>query len=180
LGVFLLAIFDSAGIPIPAALDALVVVTAALGPGKAYSTAAIATIGSVVGNMILFHVSRKGGEAYLARFTLHGRGARLRERFQEYGLITIFVPAVIPIPLPLKVFVICAGALGVKPLTFFVVISAARIPRYFGLAYLGAQVGENSAAWLKQHAWHMAAASAALFLVLFLAVRLTHHLRQRG
>ncbi|MBI3209376.1 MAG: VTT domain-containing protein [Candidatus Solibacter usitatus] len=169
-GVFLLAVLDSAGIPLPAAVDALVVATAAVHPASAYLSAAMAVAGSLVGCMCLFYVGRKGGQAYLDRVTQSGRNAKLRAWFQTYGLISVFIPALLPIPLPVKIFVLSSGALGVRPLTFLFVILAARIPRYFGLAWLGAQLGENTMGWLKSHIPHLFGVALGLLIVLSLLV----------
>ncbi|MFN3324715.1 MAG: YqaA family protein [Bryobacteraceae bacterium] len=176
-GVLILALLDSSGVPIPAAVDALLVVIATVDPTRAYKSAGLAVIGSVAGNMFLFLVARKGGQLYLDRFTAVGRGAQFRRWFLRYGLTTVFIPALLPIPLPLKVFVISAGAMGVHPLTFLAVISIARIPRYFGLAYLGEQLGEHSMQYLKDHIWEMLAFSVLLFLALMLAVKLSERYR---
>jgi hypothetical protein len=40
-----------------------------------------------------------------------------------------------------------------------------------GLAYLGAQLGEHSMTYLKDHAWHLLGFAAVLFAVLYLMVR---------
>lgn len=117
-GIFLLAILDSAGIPLPAAVDALVLAVAAVQPAAALVDAAVAVLGSLIGSYILFALARKGGQAYLDRVTGSGRAARFRQWFQRYGLITVFIPALLPIPMPLKVFVISAGALGVRTRQF--------------------------------------------------------------
>lgn len=170
-GLFLLAILDSAGIPLPAAVDALLVATAALSPTQAYLSAFMATLGSALGSMFLYYVGRRGGRAYLDRVTADGFAKTLRTQFQTYGLISVFIPALLPIPLPLKVFVLSAGALGVSPRSFLLTMLAARIPRYIGLAYLGSQLGENSIGWLKQHVWHLLGVAAVLALVLVLVVR---------
>lgn len=169
-GLFLLAILDSAGVPLPAAVDALLVATAAVSPSRAYIGAAFAVAGSVIGCMILFGIGRKGGGPYLDRVTAK-RGARFRQWFREYGLITVFIPALVPIPMPVKVFVLSAGALGVRPISFLCVVVAARIPRYFGLAFLGAQLGEGAGAWLKQHVWELAGFAAALAVLLAVLAR---------
>ncbi len=175
--MFLLAALDSAGIPIPGGVDALLVVLAAAAPAGAYFGAAAAIVGSAIGSMFLFYLARKGGERYLEARTASGRAARFRIWFQRYGLLTVFIPGILPVPLPLKVFVLSAGALGVRPAAFLAVILAARVPRYLGLAYLGAKVGENSLEYLKQHAWHLAAIAAALFAVLYLALRVADRIR---
>jgi hypothetical protein len=46
-----------------------------------------------------------------------------------------------------------------------------RLLRYVGLAYLGAQLGEHSMRYLKEHAWHLLGFAAVLFAALYLLVR---------
>jgi len=169
-GLFALALLDSAGIPLPATVDALLVAVAVVNPGLAYVSAAVAVVGSAAGCMVLFYISRKGGQVYLDRSTHKPRARKFRQWFLRFGLITVFVPALLPLPLPTKVFVISAGALGVRPVPFLLVVLAARIPRYFGLAWLGSQLGEHSMAWLKAHAWHLAGFAIVLCALLVLLV----------
>lgn len=96
-----------------------------------------------------------------------GRAARFRDWFHRYGLITVFVPALVPIPMPLKLFVISAGVLGTSTLQFASVLFAARILRYFGEAWLGIRVGRDSPKFLASHAWHFIGGAVALFAVLY-------------
>lgn len=170
-GIFVLALVDSAGIPIPEGTDVLLLVIAATNPATGYLCAALATAGATIGQMILYYLGRKGGEAYLDRHTQSGRGRRFRLWFHQYGLLTVFIPTLVPAPLPLKVFVLCAGALGVSPLHFLLVTVAGRLLRFFPEAYLAAQLGEHSAAWLHQHAWELLAVAVGLFVVLWGLVR---------
>lgn len=172
LGVLLLAVLDSAGIPLPAGVEALILVVATLDPPRAYTAAGLATVGSLAGNLFLYYLARKGGERFLDKHTSSGRSAKLRGWFQRYGLVTVFVPAILPVPLPLKVFVLCAGGMGVKPGTFALVVTAARVPRYFGLAWLGSKLGNHSSAWLQAHSRQMMLFAVLLFVVLLVAVRL--------
>ena len=138
----------------------------------ATSAAAAAVMGSLVGSLILFFVARAGGEHYLRRYTSHGRGARLKGWFMEYGLLTIFVPALVPIPMPLKIFIISAGALGMNPFTFMLVMVAARVPRFFFLAWLGTRLGEQTLPYLKQHLWELLLFAIGLFTILYLLIRI--------
>ena len=66
-GILLLAILDSAGIPLVGGVDALLVLMGAKNPRMAYLAAALAVAGSLAGNLFLFYLARKGGEAYLDR-----------------------------------------------------------------------------------------------------------------
>ncbi|MCC7498136.1 MAG: VTT domain-containing protein [Bryobacterales bacterium] len=173
IGLFLLAVLDSAGIPLPASVDVLIVYLAAKNPAMAVTSAIIAVCGSALGCMILFFIARKGGELYLDAHTATGMTARFRRWFQRYGLATVFVPGVVPIlPLPMKVFVASAGALGVRPLRFLLVVLAARIPRYLGLAYLGAKLGEHSLEYLRQHTWHLLGLALLLLALILVVLRL--------
>lgn len=172
LGAIFLAVLDSMGVPLPASVDIMITLVAASSPGMAYLTAALCVIGSAAGCMFLFFVARKGGQLYLDKHASSPRARKFREWFGRYGLVTVFIPALVPlIPLPLKVFVLSAGALRVAPLAFLLTILAARIPRYLGLAWLGSQLGENSWPWLNAHKWHLAGGAALLGVALFLLVR---------
>lgn len=170
-GLFMLAILDSAGVPVVGGVDALLVWIAVAKPESAYAAAGMALVGSLIGSLALFFIARKGGEAYLDRYTHSKRGARLRRWFLEYGLLTIFVPALIPIPMPLKIFVLSAGALGMSPFVFTLVLVVARIPRYFGLAWLGLQLGQDTLPYLAHHIWQMVAIAVVLFAFLYLLIK---------
>lgn len=148
------------------------VATAVVNPRVAYVGALVATIGSAIGCMFLYYVGRKGGRAYLDKITASGRAMRLRVWFQTYGLITVFIPAAVPIPgLPLKIFVLCAGALGVTPWRFLTLILLARIPRYFGLAWLGSHFGNQTMPWIKSHGGYLAMVGLLIAAVGTLAMK---------
>jgi membrane protein YqaA with SNARE-associated domain len=169
LGLFVLAALESAGPPTPGGTDFVLLALAVARPSDAALMALMAIAGSLLGSVVFYEITRKGGEKLLARYTSSGRGARFRMWFQRYGLSTVFVSALVPVPiLPFKVFAACAGATGVSRPRFFLTLAAARIPRYFGLAYLGAKLGEGSTVWVKSHAWHMAGFAAALLLGFYL------------
>lgn len=178
-GVFVLAFIDGVGVPIPGGVDLLLITLSAKNPEHAFLFATVTVIGSLIGGMVLFYLARKGGEAYLVKYTMDGRGQTLRRWFLEYGLITVFIPALVPlIPLPLKVPEVCAGALGMRPLPFFLTLLAGRIPRYYGLAFLGAQLGEETWPWVKAHGWNLSALAVALFVLLYLMVLVAHRFHQ--
>ena len=130
--------------------------------------AGLATLGSLIGSAIFFEVMRRGGEKTSGEVSLPAGAARVSATgFQRYGLVTVFVSALVPVPiLPFKAFVACAGAMGVSRSRFMLVLAAARIPRYLALAYLGQQLGEDSGAWLKSHFWHLLGLAALIGLVL--------------
>lgn len=158
--------------PVPAVVDASLVAVSASRPEWALLLAFLATVGSLAGSAVLFSLARRGGERYLDRHTQGGRAALFRAWFLKYGLLTIFIPGLVPIiPLPLKIFVLSAGALGVPLSRFLLVLLAARVPRYVALAYFGAQLGVGSWDYLKTHMPHLLGAAIVLFVVLYALVR---------
>lgn len=172
LGVFVLAFVDSAGVPNPSGTDALLLLVTIARPEYAFLCASLGILGSLLGSLVFYQIIRTGGDKFLLRYTLSGRGARFRVWFQRYGMVTVFIAALLPIPfLPLKALAACACAMGVSRTRFMLVTAAARIPRYAGLAYLGSQLGENSTAWIKGHTWHMAILAVALFVGLYALLR---------
>ena len=159
-------------------VDAFIVLVAIVNRSQAYLAAATAILGSLVGSLILFLIARKGGEEYHRRHTSSARGSKLRAWFDEYGLLTVFVPAIVPIiPLPLKIFIISAGALEESPVTFSLVLLAARIPRYLFLAWLGSRLGNDTLPYLRHHIWELILLASTLFVLLYLAVRIIHDRR---
>ena len=162
----------AAGFPVVGGVDLLLIAIAANKPGDAYFAALLAVVGSLLGSLILFFIARKGGEVLLMRHVASKTGARLHLWFQRWGLATVFVPALSPIPLPMKIPVFCAGALQVRLLYFVIVVAAARTIRYFGLAYLGIHYGAQSVQFMKAHAWQAALAALLLAALLTITMRI--------
>jgi undecaprenyl-diphosphatase len=179
-GAFLLSVLDSAGIPIPEGVDFLIIVLAARNPGAGYLAAALAVVGSVIGNLVLYYVGRKGGEEFLDKRTQKGWAKRFRQWFHHYGGLAVFIPVLIPAPLPVKIFVLSAGALGMNRAHFVAIVAVARVVRYFCLAYLGAQMGTYPWQYVKTHAWQLAVMSAGVFVLLYVAVLIKDYLRRRA
>jgi membrane protein DedA with SNARE-associated domain len=166
-GILLLSILDSSGVPVAGVFDAFLILVAVERPSSAWLCAGLGVAGSMVGNIILFSASHRGGRRFMNKAAPEGRAAKFREWFKRYGMVTVFVPALIPIPMPLKLFVISAGVMGTSMTEFISVVFVARVFRYFGEAWLGVTLGRESTSYLKTHAWTFVAVAVALFLALY-------------
>jgi membrane protein YqaA with SNARE-associated domain len=176
IGVLLLGFIDSAGVPVAMGMDALILLVGIKAPERAWFTAFLAVVGSMGGTMLLYYLARRGGQRFAERKGAaepDGKPGRFREWFERYGLVTVFIPGMVPIPLPLKVFVISAGVLRTPALRFTVVILVARVVRYFGLAYLAVQLGDGAAGFVQRNAWTLVGVATALAAALFLLIRLS-------
>jgi membrane protein YqaA with SNARE-associated domain len=170
-GIFAIALIDSMGIPLPA-VDLFLVaigVDSVRHPSRAYFAAAMAIVGSLIGNAILYQTIHRGRDAFIKN---NGDAGKYQLWFQRYGLLTVFVPAVTPfIPLPLKVFVISAAAFRTPFATFMTVIAAARVIRYFGVAWLALQLGADARGFLTRNCWTIAGVAIGVAHLLYLAMR---------
>jgi membrane protein YqaA with SNARE-associated domain len=175
-GILLLSILDSSGVPVAGVFDALLILISVERPGAAWLCGGLAVAGSTIGNTLLFWTARRGGRRFMEKAAPEGRAAKFRQWFVQYGMVTVFVPALVPIPMPLKLFVISAGVLGTAPAEFIGVILLARVLRYCGEVWLGVTLGKESPAFLRTHVWNFAAGAVLLFVFLYLFIQF----RQRG
>src|ERR1035438_586843 len=86
-GIFLLSVVDSVGIPLPAAMDVLLIGLAAesvKAPHHALFAALMAVIGSTGGNMALFSAARSGAGWLKRSEPPPGKRQRFREWFSRY------------------------------------------------------------------------------------------------
>lgn len=178
-GLFVLSILDSAGLPVVGGVDLLLITVAMNTPQYALLAVVYAVIGSLAGSIILFGIARKGGEAFLAKQLATRRGKRLHLWFEQYGLVTVFIPAVSPIPMPMKIPVFCAGALEVHWSYFIGVVAAARAIRYFGLAYLGMRYGSATFLWIQKHLLEIGTVILILAAATIVILRLVRRARRR-
>lgn len=172
IGILMVALIDSVGIPLPGAMDFLLVAFAVKVPQHAYYAAFMAVLGSTGGNVALFMATRHGSKLFMKRDLTSPRGQKFQQWFHRYGLLTVFVPAVTPVvPFPLKVFVMCAGYMRTSFGKFLGVVLVARIIRYFGEAYLGLNLGEHAEAFLRRNAWPLLGAAVVMATGLYLLIR---------
>jgi membrane protein DedA with SNARE-associated domain len=180
-GVFLLGFIDSLGIPLPATMDALLILVAVKASQRAYFTALMAVLGTTGGSITLFLAVRHGRRLFLKGEPPPGRRQRFERWFDRYGMLTVFIPAVVPVlPLPLKVFVVSAAALKTPFSKFLVVILLARVIRYFGEAYLGILLGEDAQTFLARHIWMILGIVLALAGAAYVAIGVIERRRERA
>jgi membrane protein YqaA with SNARE-associated domain len=171
-GLFVIGLLDSLGVPLVGGVDALMIYLAVKTPHMAYIAATTATAGSILGNLLLFRTARYGVRRFARDEVPDGKRQKFRIWFQRYGLLTVFIPAVTPfVPLPLKVFVISAGAMHTSVSRFLAVVLLARVIRYFGEAYLGIRLGEDAHGFLLHNGWNIAGIAVAMVLVLVGLIR---------
>jgi membrane protein YqaA with SNARE-associated domain len=161
-GLFLIAFLDSSILSLPEINDILVVSMVMQHPERLVYYAAMSTLGSIAGCFLLYWLGCKGGEAFLRKRFNPRRVERGMALFRQYGVVAIFVPAILPPPAPFKIFVLLAGVSRVNPWAFAGAIAAGRGLRYFGEGLLAIWYGEQTIAFLEQHGLTIAIMIAAV------------------
>ncbi len=127
-GIGALAFIDSAAIPMP--IDPLVIDYVAHDHHRFLLYSFMAAAGSAIGSLIPFYVGRAGGELFLLKRINRDRYERLRDRFEKQEFLAIMVPAMMPPPMPVKLFEFAAGVFEMRILWFLGAIFAGKIIRF--------------------------------------------------
>ena len=174
-GVFLIALADSAFIPMPQGVDALLLAQAIATPESAYWAAGLGTVGSVIGSVTLYYLARRAGQAMLRkRITERGIG-RLSDLVGKWGAAALIPVAMIPLPLPMKPVVLAAGIFQMPLGSFCLAVGFSRVVRYFGVVFLGIRYGDRAMELAADHLY-LVVVACALLVALFVAV---HQLSDR-
>ena len=164
-GLFILAALDSSFLSFPQVNDLLVIYLSTKYPARMPYYASMTVLGSLVGCFALFSVTWRGGEAFLRKRFSGARVSRGLELYQRHGLLAVFIPSLLPPPVPLKLFVLLAGAAKVAPWKFGLAIAIGRGIRYFGQGYLAVLYGERAAVLVRENGTIVGIALAVLALI---------------
>src|SRR5882672_8678369 len=143
LGLFLIAFLDSSVLTFPVINDLLLIDLSIRFPARMPYYAAMATLGSVGGCVLLYYIARKGGEAMFQK-QAGPRAKQIRAWINRNGFLSILVTALLPPPTPFKIFVIAAGALEMPVRTFVFGLLAARGIRFFAEGFLAVKYGDQA------------------------------------
>lgn len=150
-GLFIIALLDSSFLSFPQVNDLLIIVLSTKFPERMPYYAGMTTVGSLIGCFLLYGVARRGGEVFLRKRLKGPYVDRAITLYQRHGLLAVVVPALLPPPVPFKVFVLLAGAASVSPVRFGIAVAVGRGIRYFGQGYLAVLYGEQAAEFMKEN-----------------------------
>ena len=144
LGLFAVAVVDSSVIPlpIPGSTDLLLLWLVSHN-GDPWLLASTAIAGSLIGGYTTWRLGCKGGEAALQRWVSPRLLARIVRWVEHHPVLSVFLPAVLPPPIPLSPFVLASGALGVSLKRFLAAFGVARTLRYSLIAWLAVAYGRR-------------------------------------
>jgi membrane protein YqaA with SNARE-associated domain len=143
LGLILLGLADNSVVPMPGSMDALTIVLSAHQKNWWPYYAAMATVGGMVGGYVTYGLGVKSGEQALEKKVSKKKAERVYKLFERYGFWSLFVPALLPPPVPFSPFLMVAGALKYPKKYFLIAVGTARAIRYGLLAWLGSMYSKQ-------------------------------------
>jgi len=163
--MILIGALDSSLLSLPEINDYLVVGRCFKHPTAAFYFPLFAAIGSVLGCYLLYSIMRRGGQALLRkRFSLENI-RRAERAYERFGFLAIAVPAVLPPPLPFKIFVATAGTLEYPRWKFLVTVMLARSFRYYVEGILAVYYGRRVLVFFKDNGLVIVSIVASLILI---------------
>ena len=149
-GLFLISFLDSSVLSFPVINDLLLIELCIQRPARMPLYASMATLGSVLGCVLLFFIAEKGGEALFHKHA--GKRAQAIHNWVVHnGFAGMLVAALLPPPTPFKIFVVAAGVFEVPLFSFTSAVTLARLLRYFVIGYLAIRFGKGAMSYLKDH-----------------------------
>ncbi|MDT7807585.1 MAG: hypothetical protein QOJ70_1398 [Acidobacteriota bacterium] len=121
---------DSSLLSLPEINDYLVVARCISDPKSVFYFPLFAAGGSVLGCLLLYTIMRRGGQAVMRRRFSAENIAKVERAYARFGFLALAVPALLPPPMPFKIFVATAGALEYPRWRFVLTVMIARSVRY--------------------------------------------------
>src|SRR5215203_1655379 len=163
--MIIIGALDSSLLSLPEINDYLVVGRCFKNPSAAFYFPLFAAIGSVIGCNILYTIVRRGGQAVLRkRFPLQSI-KRVERAYERFGFLAIGIPAILPPPLPFKIFVATAGALEYPRWKFLLTVMIARSFRYYVEGILAVYYGRRVLFFFKDNGLVIISVVASLALL---------------
>lgn len=148
-----LAFIDSGLFPLPTTMDGVVIGYVASDHRKFLLYVLMAAAASAVGSLIPYYIGRAGGELFLLKRINRQRYEGLRDKFENQEFMAIMIPAMMPPPMPIKLFEFAAGVFEMKPLLFATAIFAGKFIQFLVCAVITILYGPEIA-HMARHAVH--------------------------
>jgi len=159
---------DSSLLSLPEINDYLVVGRCFKQPSAAFYFPLFAAIGSVIGCLALYTIMRRGGQALLRRRFKRESIERVERVYARYGFLAIAIPALLPPPMPFKIFVATAGTLEYPRWKFLATVMVARSLRYYVEGILAVYYGRRVLLFLKDNGQVVLSVVTAVVVLLVL------------
>lgn len=149
IGLLFIGIVDSSSIPFP--VELLLIPLTLAQPSHLLLYATLATLGSTIGAAILFGLARHFGGQWVEKKMPARTFRRIHAAFENYDVMAVAIPAMMPPGFPFKFFVLVAGLFEMNWLNFLATMFAGRYVRYLLEAWLALRYGNQALQFVKHH-----------------------------
>jgi membrane protein YqaA with SNARE-associated domain len=163
--MILIGALDSSLLSLPEINDYLVVARCYAHPQSAFFFPIFPAIGSVLGCLLLYTIFSRGGLAVLHRKFRIDRVQKVERAYARFGILALAIPALLPPPLPFKIFIATAGALQFPRRKFLLTIMIARSIRYYTEGILAVYYGRRVLEFMKDNGLLIISIVAGLVVV---------------
>src|SRR5437773_2380256 len=163
--MILVGALDSSLLSLPEINDYLVIARCFAHPRAVLFFPLFASTGSVLGCWLLYTILQRGGLAVLHRRFRIEHIQRVERVYARFGILALAVPALLPPPMPFKIFVATAGALQFPRRRFLLTILVARSLRYYTEGTLAVFYGERVLRFFKDNGLLIVSTVAGLCLI---------------
>jgi membrane protein YqaA with SNARE-associated domain len=171
---------DSSLLSLPEINDYLVVGRCIKQPSAVFYFPLFAAIGSVLGCLLLYTIMRRGGQALLRRRFKRENIEKVERAYARYGFLAIAIPALLPPPMPFKIFVATAGTLEYPRWKFLVTVMLARAFRYYVEGILAVFYGRRALAFMLDNGLVIITICGAIAIVVVLVYTLFNRNRPQA
>ena len=162
--MILVGALDSSLLSLPEINDYLVIARCFAHPRAVLFFPLFASTGSVLGCLLLYTILQRGGLAVLHRRFKLEHIQRVERAYARFGILALAIPALLPPPMPFKIFVATAGALQFPRRKFLITILIARSVRYYTEGILAVYYGRRVLVFLQDNGLMIVTAVFALCL----------------
>ncbi len=179
-----LAFIDSGFFPLPTTMDGAVIGYVAADHGKFLLYCLMAAAASALGCLLPYYLGRAGGEMFLLKRINRARYEQMRDRFANQEFLAILIPAMMPPPMPVKLFVFAAGVFEMKPLRFAMAVFTGKLVQFLVFAlitiFFGPEIAHGARNAVHEHLGAVLGIAGAVVLGLSIYVLRKLFDRRRG
>lgn len=156
---------DSSLLSLPEINDYLVVMRVTNAHHEVFYFPLFAAAGSVIGCLLLYTLIRSGGQYVLRKRFRTEHIEKVERTYARFGFLALAIPAMLPPPMPFKIFVATAGALEYPRWRFMITIMIARSLRYYIEGTLAVFYGRTVLDFIKNYGFKILAIVIGICLI---------------
>jgi len=141
-GIVAVAAIDGAFLGLP--IDAVVAGYVYQNHARFLLYVLLASVGSTVGSLVIYGIGYEGGEELLRKRISPARFEKMHVAFDKHPFWSLMVPAMLPPPMPFKLFALAAAISEMGLTHYLLAIFFGRVVRFLLLALLTIEFGPEA------------------------------------